>query len=102
MSIFLCQLYNIFNNLKQGGFSSPQSEIFDLQHSPASPGSDDSQGDAGANFPLGPTCGPPTQAPASKYHLVAQKSCSRLTDLGDNVLRFFQEVEGKRQCKFCL
>jgi hypothetical protein len=83
-------------NLIQGGFSSPQTETFVLPR-----GSDSSQeGDAHPSpAPDGPDPGPstPTHQPRR-----AQKAGSRLAKSGDDTLRFFQVVEGKKQCKFCL
>jgi hypothetical protein len=85
-------------NLIQGGFPSPQEETFDLRVSP--PGSDGSPGgDAGPGSPSGPTTG---LATPTRRQRRPQKAGSRLAGSGDDVLQFFQFIEGTRQCSFCL
>jgi hypothetical protein len=96
VSIYYFKFYNIFlTTLIQEGFRSPRSENFDLDN-----GSDGFHGGGtGPDSPPVPNPGPstPTRQPRK-----AQKSGSRLASSGDDVLRFFQVVEGKKQCKFCL
>ncbi|KAH8978653.1 hypothetical protein EDB86DRAFT_2992024 [Lactarius hatsudake] len=75
----------------KGGLSSPQPETFNLGN--VSEGSQEGNGhQEGSSDP--PT---PTHHPRR-----ARKAGSRLTSMGDDTLRFFQVVEGKKRCKFCL
>ena len=46
--------------------------------------------------------GSPDPPTPTRHPRRAQKAGSRLTSMGDDTLRFFQVVEGKKQCKFCL
>jgi hypothetical protein len=85
-------------NLIQRGFPSPQEETFDLNISP--PGSDGSlEGGAGPGSPPGHATGPATPTHRQRR---PQKAGSRLAGSGDDVLQFFQFIEGTRQCSFCL
>ncbi|KAH9159457.1 hypothetical protein EDB89DRAFT_1183790 [Lactarius sanguifluus] len=74
----------------QGGLSSPQPENFDIGNV------SDGSREGGAS--LRGSSDPPTPTRPSRR---AQKAGSRLGS-GDDTLRFFQVVEGKKQCKFCL
>jgi hypothetical protein len=95
VSIYYIIFYNnLLTNLIQGGSISTQTENFDLPR-----GSDGSQeGDTGPDAPLAPDPCPSTPTHRTR----APKAGSRLANSGDDTIRFFQEVEGKRQCKFCL
>ena len=96
MSIYFINFINIFlTNLIQEGFSSPHPETFDLGN--VSDGSQ--EGDAEPIALLAPNPGPSTP---TRHPRRAQKAGSRLASSGDDTLRFFRVVEGKKQCKFCL
>jgi hypothetical protein len=84
----------ILTNLIQRGLSSPPYETFELDN-----GSDDAQ--EGGASPSSPNSNPGPSTP-TRPSKKAQKAGSRLASSGDDTLRFFQVVEGKKQCKFCL
>ena len=81
-------------NLIQGGLQSPQDEEFNLEDIP--PGLDDSpeRGD-GHSTHQGHSSDPesPTRA---------KKAGTRLASSGDDTFQFYQLINGKRQCTFCM
>jgi hypothetical protein len=57
------------------------------------------EADAGPIMPREADAGPLTLSHRQKR---VQKAGSKLATSGDDTLRFFQVVNGKKQCKFCL